>query len=99
MQDFVIPLDEEFTLGYAFNSYADVFSWYTKHEVAGSVMVTLPSDGTPIWGEMRVAEPVDNVSPSDAIIDSIFNLITDNSAFSLVTGSVSVAAMLTATVF
>ena len=99
MEDFMIPLDQEFTIGYAFNSYSDTMSWYTKHETAGAVQVVLPSDGTPIWGEMMQAVPVDNVSPTDAIIDSIFNFINDGSSLGLVSGSVAVAAMASVSLF
>ena len=61
-EDFVIPLDEEFTLGYAYNPESSELSFFNKHEIAGSVVITLPSDGSPVWGEPVVAEPVNNVS-------------------------------------
>ena len=50
--DFVIPLDTEFNLGYALGSSSKSV---TKHGTAGTVAVTLKSDGTPLWGKMPSA--------------------------------------------
>ena len=78
--DFIIPLDQPFTLGYANNDGANTLSYGTKHQVAGSVEITLSSDGTPVWSESVEAEDVDNVSTIDAIgseltqaVDELFN--------------------------
>ena len=60
--DFVIPLDQEFNVGYAVNGSSSDISIYTKHQTAGSVAVSLKSNGDPVWGELVVADPVDNVS-------------------------------------
>ena len=66
-QDFVIPLDEEFTMGYAFNGESHELSYSTKHDTAGSVAITIRSDGTPVWDSSIEAEPVNSVSNLDAI--------------------------------
>ena len=85
-EDFVIPLDTEFEIGYAYNSYASTMSPYTTHELVGGVTVTLKSDGTPLWGAMlpatetpedAVDEDSDSPDASDALDDDDEDL-TDN---------------------
>ena len=69
--DFVIPLDQEFYIGYALNDDTNNLSYATKHSVAGSVAITLNSDGSPTWGELVIAESVDTVSAFDAVIANV----------------------------
>ena len=64
--DYVFQLDREFDIGYAYNDYANSFSWYTKHQWAGSVKVTLPSDGTPVWGTLPGMGGNDNNNIAEA---------------------------------
>ena len=85
-QDFAIPLDQEFFIGYAYNGQTDAISYYTKHEVASSVSLKLPSSGEPAWGELKVADPVSNVSVFDAIIET-FNAIWSDNAVKLTQGA------------
>ena len=89
MQDYVIPLDQPFYVGYAINESNSDISYYTKHTLASSVEVILPSSGEPVWGELVIAEPVDNVSSIDAIFDTITNFISDGAA----TGATLTAAL------
>ena len=51
-RDFVIPLDQEFDMGYAYHDSANELGWLTKHQVAGSFKVTIPSNGDPVLGSM-----------------------------------------------
>ena len=49
LTDYVIPLDTEFNIGYAYYGSA---STLRKHTVSSTVAVTLNSDGTPLYGQM-----------------------------------------------
>ena len=89
MQDYVIPLDQPFYVGYAINESNSDISYYTKHTLASSVEVILPSNGDPVWGELVIAEPVDNVSSVDAIVDTFENFFSDGAA----TGATLTAAV------
>ena len=75
--DFVIPLDEEFMMGYAFNGESHKLSYGTKHDLAGSVAITLSSDGTPVWAESVKAEAVDNVSTGEAITENLKDAVSE----------------------
>ena len=55
-KDFVFPLDQEFVMGYAYNDEKNTLGWYSKHKWAGSVMVTLPSNGSPVLGSLPQTE-------------------------------------------
>ena len=90
MQDYVIPLDQPFFVGYAINESNYDISYYTKHTMASSVEVILPSSGEPVWGELVIAEPVDNISSLDAIFDTITNFISDGA---VATGTTLAAAI------
>ena len=57
-------------------------------------MVKLSSNGEPVWGELVVAEPVDNVSAIDAVSQTIKDLFRDNAVRQLGI-SVSAIAILT----
>ena len=48
-EDFAIPLDEAFKMGYAYSPQSSDLSNFTKHLTAGSLSVTLPSDGSYAW--------------------------------------------------
>ena len=48
-EDFAIPLDEAFKMGYAYSPQSSDFTDFTKHLTAGSLTVTLPSDGSYAW--------------------------------------------------
>lgn len=74
----MIPLDQEFYIGYALNDDTNDLSYYTKHSVAGSVAITLNSDGSPTWGELVKAESVDTVSSFDAVIDTVSDFIFES---------------------
>ena len=51
LSDYLIPADEEFMIGWAYNGSTSDLS--KKHEVSNSVyewnLVTLKSDGSPVW--------------------------------------------------
>ena len=72
--DFVIPLDQEFDIGYAFNPESNQLTFLTKHQIAGSVRIMLPSDGTPVWGDFIEAVPVNNVTELDVVISNLTDL-------------------------
>ena len=48
-EDFAIPLDETFKMGYAYSPQSSDLTDFTKHLTAGSLTVTLPSDGSYAW--------------------------------------------------
>ena len=50
-QDYLVPLDQEFSIGYAFNDYSDFVSDYTPHFLQGNTTVTLSSDGAWALGQ------------------------------------------------
>ena len=81
-QDYLIPLDQEFTIGYAYNSDTSEVGYLSKHEIASSVAITLKSDGTPVWGEFVVAEIVDNVNYFQAGLSEITRVINEFSGAS-----------------
>ena len=54
--DFVIQLDQEFTLGYAYSGQSSDIQASSEPEVTGTVKVTLSSDGTPLYGQMPSKE-------------------------------------------
>ena len=92
--DYVFQLDREFDIGYAYNDYANQFSWYTKHQWAGSVKVTLHSDGTPVWGTLprvdakdeKVKDVAEAIDPMDLFTDGASQLsIAFASALTLAT--------------
>ena len=69
-KDFVIQLDKEFSLGYAFgtNINLDYPSPPHSQEASFTTTVTLKSDGTPLWGTMpepAEEEKVDDSSKTD----------------------------------
>ena len=66
--------------------------------MAGSVAVTLPSNGDPVWGELVIAEPVDNVSGFDAVVDFVQNFINDG-AVTGITLSTSIALLSASCIF
>ena len=61
--DYVIQLDKEFNLGYAYNSKSTEIS--TIHEVQGTIPVTLNSDGSPLWGSMPTSNGDDGSESND----------------------------------
>ena len=73
--EYVIPLDQAFTIGYAYND-KDYFldRPYDKHNFAGSLTVTLKSDGSYVF-EPTVPDPV----PAAADNSSSPNNSPDNS--------------------
>ena len=99
--DFVIPLDQEFDIGYAFNPESNQLTFLTKHQIAGSVRIMLPSDGNPVWGDFIEAEPVNNVSEIDAVISTITDLASQlfdsaaNLAPAIAGAAISMAAIST----
>ena len=71
--DWIIPLDEPFTLGYANKEHQNSLLYCTKHEHAGSVEITLKSDGTPVFGDTPFeAKEAEELS----FIEKIFSAIT-----------------------
>ena len=48
-EDFVIPLDEAFEMGYTYSPQSSDLTDFTKLLTAGSLSVTLPSDGSYAW--------------------------------------------------
>ena len=48
-EDFVIPLDEAFKMGYTYSPQSSDLTDFTKLLTAGSLSVTLPSDGSYAW--------------------------------------------------
>ena len=61
MEDFLIPLDTEFSIGFAFNSYANILSDYTPHDYEVQLSaVVLKSDGTYMFGDI----PIDSAQSS-----------------------------------
>ena len=46
--DFEFPLEEEFEVGFAYNTFDGVLAY---HENKGGFMVTIPQDGTSAFGE------------------------------------------------
>ena len=48
-EDFVIPLDEAFEMGYTYSPQSSDLTDFTKLMTAGSLSVTLPSDGSYAW--------------------------------------------------
>ena len=64
-------------IGYAYNSDTSEVGYLSKHQVASSVAITLNSNGTPIWGDFVVAEPVDNVSYYQAIVSELNRAIDE----------------------
>ena len=70
--DFLIPLDEPFTLGYANKEYENSLIWGTKHQHAGSIEITLKSDGTPVFGDSVVdAKEAEELSFIEKILSAI----------------------------
>ena len=57
--DFVVPLDEEFTLGMAFNPETSDVNYASKHVDASSRSVYLYSDGEPSIGGWKWDEPAE----------------------------------------
>ena len=95
----MIPLDQPFFIGYAINENDAILSFYSKHQVAGSVMVTLPSNGEPAWGELVKAEPVDNVSPFEAIISTIEDLFESDGAYASISAATAIMLVTASTTF
>ena len=50
--DFVIQLDKPFILGYAYSGKNSDFKVSGKHDRAGTIKVTLASNGAPLFGKM-----------------------------------------------
>ena len=65
--NFEIPIDQEFTLGFAFNPETSELGYSSKHDVASSVNVTVPRRGW-VWTSYTEAEIVDNVSYADVAV-------------------------------
>ena len=55
-QDFVFPLDEDFTIAYAYNNQSSNSSVFSRHQTASSLVIKLKSDGTAVWGEFSFKE-------------------------------------------
>ena len=51
-EDYVIPVDQEIDIGFAYNTYYNAMSPYSMHNFANSTSVTLTSDGSPAWGSL-----------------------------------------------
>ena len=92
MEDYAIPLDQEFYIGYAYNPYNSDISYYTKHNLASSVAVKLSSDGSPTFGELVKAEIVDNVG----IFDAFFENFGFSDGASMLTQISAIAALISA---
>ena len=70
--DFLIPLDQPFTIGYANNKDTNSLLYSTKHQVAGSIEITLKSDGTPVFGDSVVeAKEAEELSFIEKILSGI----------------------------
>ena len=48
-EDFVIPLDEAFKMGYEYSPQSSDITDFSKHHTVGSLSVILPSDGSYAW--------------------------------------------------
>ena len=51
-EDYVIPVDQEIDIGFAYNTYYNAMSPYSMHDFANSTTLTLTSDGSPAWGSL-----------------------------------------------
>ena len=61
VEDFLIPVDEEFVVAWSYNSMtSDLSSMHDEHSMAGDRnLVTLKSDGSPAWNsEWPVSESI-----------------------------------------
>ena len=82
-EDFVIPLDQEFNLGYAFKVGS---SSLVKHDTAKTIAVTLKSDGTPLFGTMPVVEDT-NASDTETAKDTGSETATDTDTDTVPSGT------------
>ena len=64
--DYVIPLDTEFTIGYAYNEDYNFMSPYTPHYFGGELKITLSSDGQGVFGSGGWDAEQVNTDSSDA---------------------------------
>ena len=84
-EDFVIPLDQEFNLGYAFKTGSNSLST-GRHDNAETIAVTLKSDGTPLFGTMPVVEDT-NASDTETATDTGSETTTDTGADTVPSGT------------
>ena len=81
-QDTEIPIDEPFTLGYAYNPDSSDLSVYTKHQTAGSLDVIVYKSGEPSKNGTVIPEPADDFD----VLDVINDIFENDSATTLATG-------------
>ena len=93
-EDTEIPLEEPFTLGYAYNSESADLSYSTKHQIAGSLDVYVYKNGEPSQKGTLIPEPVDNVG----VLDVIAELLQVDGATTFATG-VSMATAIALALF